>query len=184
MRHVRRDEIVDYVTYNETRPALRDQVLALKAPRRIHLGDALTFLFETTATVRYQVQEMMRAEQIVKESDIQHEIDTYNELLGGDGELGCTLLIEIDDPEARAQKLVAWKKLPEHLYVRLEDGTKVRPSFDRRQIGEDRLSSVKYLKFATGRRVPIAVGTDHPAYLVETTLTATQREALRQDLGA
>ena len=28
---------------------------------------------------------MMRAERIVREADIQHELDTYNELLGGDG---------------------------------------------------------------------------------------------------
>ena len=30
---------------------------------------------------------------------IRHELETYNELLGGPGELGCTLLIEIDDEE-------------------------------------------------------------------------------------
>ena len=32
---------------------------------------------------------MMRAERIVREADIQHELDTYNALLGGDGELGA-----------------------------------------------------------------------------------------------
>ena len=52
------------------------------------IGDYLTFLFENADTVRYQVHEMMRIESIVKENDIQHELDTYNELLGGSGELG------------------------------------------------------------------------------------------------
>ena len=43
----------------------------------------------------YQIQEMVRAERIVKEADIRREIDAYNEVL--DGEFGSTLLIEIDD---------------------------------------------------------------------------------------
>ncbi len=38
---------------------------------------------------------MMRVEEIVKEADIVHEMETYNELLGGAGEIGTTLLIEM-----------------------------------------------------------------------------------------
>ena len=46
---------------------------------------------------------MMRTEHIVRERDIRHELETYNAVLGGPGELGCTLRIEIDDPaEQRA----------------------------------------------------------------------------------
>ncbi len=44
---------------------------------------------------------MIRVEQIVKEADIRHEIETYNELLGAEGELGATLLIEIENPDER-----------------------------------------------------------------------------------
>ena len=82
MRPVKREEILDYITYTEKRSELQSSVLKQKEPRRIHLGEYLTFLFENTDTVRYQIQEMMKAEQIVKEEAIQHEIDTYNELLG------------------------------------------------------------------------------------------------------
>ena len=88
-------------------------MLKQKEPRRIHLGEYLTFLFENTDTVRYQIQEMMKAEQIVKEEAIQHEIDTYNELLGSKGELGCVLLIEIADANERPQKLKDWLGLQE-----------------------------------------------------------------------
>ena len=82
MRPVQREEILDYITYTEKRSELQSSVLKQKEPRRIHLGEYLTFLFENTDTIRYQIQEMMKAEQIVKEEAIQHEIDTYNELLG------------------------------------------------------------------------------------------------------
>ena len=80
------------------RATIRPRVLAEKSRRRVHVGGLLTFLFENQDTVRYQVQEMMRIERIVKEADILHELATYNELLGGHGELGATLLIEIDGP--------------------------------------------------------------------------------------
>src|SRR5262249_19603110 len=99
--------------------------MVAKEARRVHVGEHLTLLFENRETVRYQIQEMMRTERLVKEAEIQHEIDTYNELLGGPGELGCTLLIELDDPELRREKLQEWWSLPEEIYLVLEDGAHV-----------------------------------------------------------
>jgi len=182
MKPVSRNEILDYQTYEDARAAYRQSVLALKEPRRVHVGPHFTFLFENHETVRYQIQEMMRVERIVREADIQHEIATYNDLLGGVGQLGCTLLIEIDDERERAVKLAAWRELPRHLYARLEGGEKVRPEFDPRQVGDKRLSSVQYLKFDTGGRVPVALGSDLPGAEHETTLGAAQRRALEADL--
>jgi hypothetical protein len=185
MKPVERGEIVDYVTYEERRDAIRQAAMREKADRRIHVGPHLTFLFETRETIRYQIQEMMRAERIVREADIVHEIETYNEILGGPGELGCTLLIELDDPAVRTVKLARWIDLPQRLYARLGDGTRVRPSFDPRQAGEDRLSSVQYLKFAVEGRTPVALGCDHPdpELAHETPLTDAQRACLQRDLG-
>ena len=182
MRPVRRDEISDYVTYTEGREAFRDKVLLEKARRRIHVGEYLTFLFENPLTVRYQVQEMMRIEHIVKEADIQHELDTYNELLGGPGALGCTLMIEIPTPEERDVKLRAWLNLPEHLYCQTESGHRVPAVFDRRQMGTDRASSVQYLTFDMNHEVPFVIGVDHPELTASTTLTPDQRGALEADL--
>ena len=183
MKKVQHKEIVDYQTYEETRAEFQKKVFPVKAARRIHVGDHFTFLFENTLTVRYQVQEMMRAEKIVKAKDILHELETYNALLGNEGELGCTFLIEIDDPGQRATKLRTWLRLPEHVYARLEDGSKVRPSFDAAQSGRDRISSVQYLKFAVGSRPPLALGIDLPGIEAETKLTDAQRTALAEDLA-
>src|SRR5215469_2164216 len=125
MKPVERSEIVDYATYEDLRNEFRAEVMKVKASRRVHLGDYLTLLFENRMTVRYQIQEMMRAERIVREAEILHEINTYNELLGRNGELGCTLLIEIEDPRLRDQKLREWWELPETLYVLLEGGSRI-----------------------------------------------------------
>jgi len=182
MKWVTRKEILDYVTYEEQRDEFRKQMMKVKELRRINVGGVLSFLFENTDTVRYQIQEMIRVERIVKETDILHEIKTYNELLGDTGELGCTLLIEIDDSEEREEKLTQWLDLPKHLYISLEDKTKIRASFDDRQVGSARLSSVQYIKFNTEGKVPVAVGSDLPLLETETVLTFDQKEALSEDL--
>jgi ASC-1-like (ASCH) protein len=182
MRPVRREEILDYVTCGEKRNEILEAVLREKKARRIHIGDHLTCLFENHATVLYQIQEMVRVEQLVREADIAHEIETYNELLPGDGALSATLLIEIDDAERRQELLRRWKTLPQHVYVRLEDGQKIYARFDPRQVGEDRLSSVQYLSFDTAGRVPVAVGADHEDLSVETRLEDDQKKALQADL--
>jgi len=182
MKRVTRQEILDYVTYEEERDIFRKKIMKIKDLRRINVGGVLSFLFENTDTVRYQIQEMIRIERIVKEVDIMHEIKTYNELLGDSGELGCTLLIEIDDVNERKEKLTQWLNLTEHLYLMLEDETKIRASFDERQIGDVRLSSVQYIKFNTGGKTPVTIGSDLPFLKVETFLTDDQRKALSEDL--
>ncbi|MBI2529169.1 MAG: DUF3501 family protein [Candidatus Rokubacteria bacterium] len=183
MSGVRREEIVDHETYSEGREAFRARVLEVKRPRRVHLGESLTLLFENPLTIRYQIQEMLRAERIVREADIRHEIETYNEILGSPGELGVTLLIEIEDAEVRAAKLREWWALPEHLYLELEDGTRVPARFDARQRGDGRLSSVQYLRFAVGGRAPVAAGVDLPGLECVVQLSDEQRRALAEDLA-
>ena len=182
MKQVTRQEILDYVTYEERRKQIREKIMKIKERRRINVAGVLSFLFENTDTVRYQIQEMIRVERIVKETDILHEIKTYNELLGDSGELGCTLLIEIDDPDEREKKLTQWLDLPKHLYLSMEDERKIRASFDERQIGDTRLSSVQYIKFNTGGKTPVTIGSDLPLLKVETVLTDDQRKALSEDL--
>ena len=148
------------------------------------MGDHLTFLVENPLTIRYQVQEMMRAEKIVRESDIKHELDTYNAILGGEGELGCTLLIELDDPVERAMRLREWYTLPERVYAVLENGMRIGAAFDPAQRGVDRLSSVQYVKFPLDGQVPMAFGVDHPGIRAETTLTEDQRAAIAEDFAS
>jgi len=186
MQPVQRSALVDYVTYTEGRDVLRAEVLAAKHLRRYHVGPHLTFLFENPLTVRYQVQEMMRIEHIVKESDIAHELATYNELLGGDGELGATLLVEIDSEEVRSELLTRWIDLIPTVYLRLPDGTRARARFDERQIGRGRLSSVQYLHFDVGGVAPVAIGCEHtdPLLAHEYVFTAEEAACLAADLAS
>ena len=184
MTLVERSEILDFATYEEQRPQIQAAALAAKRLRRVIVADCLTLLFENRETIRYQILEMVRTERMVRERDIVHEVETYNELIGQHGELGVTLLVGLEDAAQRDEKLRRWTALPGHLYVRLEDGAQVRARWDERQISRDRLSSVQYLKFAVGGRVPVACGVDFAGELVaETPLTPEQRAAIASDLG-
>jgi hypothetical protein len=182
MNKVQREDILDYVTYEEQRSAIRASAMAAKGARRIHLGENLTFLFENTETVRYQILEMIRVERMVREADIKHEIDTYNELIGKSGELFATLLIEIDDVEKRAKMLAEWVGAPERIYLQFADGSRAFAIPDIRQNEDAKISSVQFLKFACGAAIPVAIGVDHPRLKIELLLTPQQSETLAEDL--
>jgi hypothetical protein len=184
MRPVLRTQILDRERYERTRSFSQAAVMEIKRKRRVHLGSCLTFLFENTTTIWYQIQEMMRAERIEREIDIQHELATYNALLGGPGQIGCCLLIEIDDPVMRDRRLREWRALPAYVYMRCDGGATVRPTVDPDQINEHRISAVQYLKFHLDDWRPLSIGCDLPGLVVETKLTREQRDALNDDLSA
>ncbi|HNQ14707.1 MAG TPA: DUF3501 family protein [Pyrinomonadaceae bacterium] len=183
MKKVQREGILDYVTYEEQRTSIRESAMRAKDARRVHCGDHLTFLFENTETIRYQVLEMVRAEKIVREADIRHEIDTYNELIGDAGEICATLLIEIEDVDDRARKLTEWVGLPERIYLKLDTGERTFARPDNRQNEDAKISSVQFLKFICGSGKPVAIGTDHPKLSIESNLSESQKAALAGDLG-
>jgi hypothetical protein len=182
MRPVQRSQILEGAKYERTRSFSRAAVMDIKRRRRVHVGPCLTFLFENTTTIWYQIQEMLRAERIEREDEIEHELATYNALLGGRGQLGCCLLIEIDDPVLRDRRLREWRALPAYVYMRCEGGATVRPTVDPTQIDEHRISAVQYLKFHVDDWRPISIGCDLPGLIAETTLNREQRDALNDDL--
>lgn len=180
-------EIKNIAEYEIERPEYRAKLIEVKARRRVRVGDHLTFLFENRDTVRYQVQEMMRIERIVKEHDIRHELETYNELIPGPGELSASLLIEYETPELRAVWLSALLGLEDHVWIEVPGVAPARARFDTRQISTDRISSVQYIKFSIGSEGVAAFGpgtrifVDHPKYPASTTLTAEQLAELAAD---
>ncbi len=175
--------MLDYQTYSDGRDAARRVAMAAKQPRRIHLGEHLTFLFENHDTILYQVQEIMLAERIVREAAVSEELDTYNGMLGGPGQLGCALLIEIDDKVERRRVLESWMGLQERIYAVAADGGRAYAEFDPSQVGGDRLSAVQYLLF-TLSSPPVALGCDFHALTLEADLDEVQQGALAADLAA
>ncbi len=99
MRKLTVDDIVDHRAYERERDEFRAAIIAMKKRRRIALGDHLTIVFENTDTMRWQVQEMARAERMLTDDAIAGEVETYNDLIPDPGELSATLFIELTSDE-------------------------------------------------------------------------------------
>src|SRR5450756_1920171 len=92
-------DIADQRAYERERDEFRREVIAAKKVRRITVGPVITLTFESRLTMRFQIQEMARAEKMVSDEQIQHELDVYNRLLPAPGELSATLFVELTSEE-------------------------------------------------------------------------------------
>ncbi len=92
-------DIADLRAYEREREDFRRDVIAHKKRRRVHVGNFMTFLFEDRTTIRFQIQEMARAEKIVTDEGIETELRIYNPLISQPGKLAATMFIELTTDE-------------------------------------------------------------------------------------
>ena len=151
MNPIAASDIRNLHEYELERPDFRRRVMELKTRRRLPLGPVMTLVFENRETVRFQIQEMLRVERIVQPEKVEHEIETYNALLPGPGEVAATLFIEITE-QAQVQKVLdGFVGLAEPGRLALRVGARRFPAqFDPAQSREDRISAVHYIRFALG----------------------------------
>jgi hypothetical protein len=185
------DDITDLRAYERERVEFRARIIAMKKRRRVALGDLLTITFEHTDTMRFQIQEMARAERILSDAAIQVELDIYNELIPSTDELLGTLFIEVVDPQGLREWLPKLVGVQRALAFRLADGTEVRgePLDEERLTREDVTAAVHYLRFrfpagsaAAFRPGPVTLLVDHPSYAAEVELSDEHRAELAGDL--
>jgi hypothetical protein len=93
------DDISDLRAYERERDDFRRAVITEKKVRRVTVGPVVTLTFESRTTVRFQVQEMARAERLTTDAQVQHELDVFNRLLPAPGELSATLFLELTTEE-------------------------------------------------------------------------------------
>ena len=196
MKKIEPSDVKNLHEYELIRDDWRKTVIETKARRRILLGPKMSLVFENRLTVLNQIQEMCRAERIVKPDAVQQEIDVYNELLPGDREVAATLLIEITDEQRIQPELDGLIGLTTGRHVYLEaGGRKVWAQFLEGQAREDRIAAVQYLRFPVGSEPaaaaalasgsgPVVLGVDHPAYHAAVELGEATRRGLARDLEA
>ncbi len=175
-------DIADLRAYEAERIGFRSRIIDLKRLRRIPVGDFVTLIFENRETVRFQVQEMARAERMLRDEQIQIELDTYNVLVPKPGELVATMFIELTSKA----ELERW--LPKLVGIEssalLEgEGARIRATVDPTHADQlsrsDVTASVHYVKFAVPEslRAGFASGgwtlaIDHPEYQAKAELSA------------
>jgi hypothetical protein len=194
------EDIADQRAYERERDEFRRQVIAVKKLRRVTVGPVVTLTFENRLTMRFQVQEMARAERMVRDEQIQHELDVYNRLLPGPGELSATLFLELtsnDQLHEWLPKLVGIERACQLRIGGTDGDPDVVPSIpesghESQLTRETVTSAVHYVRFrldsaqvAAFRAGPVRLAVDHPGYpagLPGTELSDATRRELAGDL--
>jgi hypothetical protein len=187
------DDIVDMRAYERERDDFRRRIIEQKRIRRVAIGPLMSIVFENTETMRWQVQEMARVERMLRDEQIEHEVDTYNQLIPDPGQLSGTLMLELTTEAELREWLPKLVGIERHIAFTFPDGSSARGKTsdedEQRLTREDTTAAVHFLKFeltseqiATFDAGPVRLGSDHPAYLQTTELDAAQRGALAADL--
>ncbi|HYH42167.1 MAG TPA: DUF3501 family protein [Burkholderiales bacterium] len=176
MALITRDSLLSLEAYSKGREAFRARVIAHKKNRTVHLGAHVTLLFEDELTMRYQVQEMLRAERIFEDDGIQHELDAYNPLVPDGTNWKATMLIEYPEEQERRVMLSKLLGIEARVWVQVNGHARVHPIADEdlERETDTKTSAVHFLRFeldagmiaAAIGGAPVSAGVDHPEYPV------------------
>jgi hypothetical protein len=194
MPSITRASLMTLEAYAKVRKEFRANVMAHKKNRRVHLGDHITLQFEDEMTMRYQIQEMLRAERIFEEDGIQEELDAYNPLVPDGSNWKATMLIEYPDTTERAKALAELIGVEDRIWIQVEGSPRVYAIADEDLDRETdvKTSSVHFLRFeldpamkqALSGNAGLRMGVDHPRYrTVLDSLPTAIRESLMRDLN-
>lgn len=190
------DDIADLRAYERERHSFRARIIELKRARRVRVGPIITLVFENRDTMRFQIQEMARAEKILSDDAIRHEVEIYNALIPEPGELSATLFLELTSKDELAVWLPKLVGIERAARIVLGDGgaravvTAAPEASHAAQLTRpDVTASVHYVRFVfTSAQIerfaaePAAIAIDHPHYAEATPLSDATKAALLGDL--
>ncbi len=178
--------------YEQQREQFRSQIIALKQRRRISIGPLITLVFENRETLRFQTQEMIRVEHILEPHRVQEELDVYNALIPGCGELSATLLIEITEEDRMKDWLDVFMGLDHGDTVAIRAGTEQAFGlFEGGHSHETKISAVHFVRFRPAAamtaafadlHVPVTLAVHHHEYYAEAPVPGSMREEWLNDL--
>jgi len=169
-----RDDLFSLEKYQEMRSDMRTEVMAHKKNRNLSIGPNVTMYFEDPVTIKYQIQEMLRAEKIFDAEGIQEELDTYNPLIPDGTNWKGTMMLEYVDVDERIEALANLIGIDRQTWVQVEGFEKVFAisNEDLERETEEKTSAVHFMRFeledamveAAKKGAPINMGIDHDNY--------------------
>ncbi|TCS83105.1 DUF3501 family protein [Tepidibacillus fermentans] len=187
-----KSDLIPYQEYQKLHDKFLKEVIEEKKVLRVNISDKMSGLFETKLTVFYQIQEMIRAEQISDPTYIEEMLNVYNELLPDKNELSMTLFIEIpvqEDLRAFNKTIVGIENHVQLLFDNIVI-TSYEPD-DEEKEEENYTQSVHYLhfpfteeqkdQFLNANQVTLKV--NHPNYQVEKELPDELIQKLQEQLS-
>jgi len=192
MTALTRDTLMTLERYAKERPQFRARVMEHKKNRTLLLGEHVLLIFEDELTIRYQIQEMLRAERIFEEEGIQDEVDAYAPLIPDGSNWKVTMMIQYPDIDERRHMLAQLIGIEDRVWIQVAGQSRVYAIADEdleRETAE-KTSSVHFLRFeldsgmvtALKQGAGLEIGIDHPSYSVSTNPAPAVRDSLVADL--
>ncbi len=187
-------DVADLRAYERVRDEYRRRIIELKRSRRVALGPIVSLVFESAETVRFQVQEMARAERITSDEGIAAELEVYNRLLPGVGELSATMFVELTSEAELREWLPRLVGIERAIGIELASGEVVgsEPEGTHAEaLTRDEVTpAVHYIRFPFGpgqaaalEAGPATLVARHRAYAARTPLGDATRAELVADLA-
>lgn len=117
-RRIEPADILPVPDYAAQRKALRQQRIARKRARTLHVGPHATVLFENYDSMWQQVQEMLYIEK-GGDAQLAEELAAYNPMIPQGSELTATMMLEIEDAGQRARVLAGLGRIEDHVAIRV-----------------------------------------------------------------
>ena len=192
MELLKQTDLMNIIDYEKVREKYRKDIIDYKKERRLSLGPNITITFENRKTMKFQIQEMMRAERMVHDRQIKEELDIYNSLLPEKNGLSATLFIEVTKETQIHSVLNKFIGLTvgNNLYFQIGE-QKVFARFEEGREETGKISSVHYLQFDLDEKnitdflndgIAVAITIDYNDYQYSEILTKTMRSSLIGDL--
>jgi hypothetical protein len=192
MEKLTANDLLPLERYHTERSRMRAEVLAHKRYRQAPLGPNLTLYFEDRITMRYQVQEMLRAERIFESEAIAAELEAYNPLSPDGTNLKATMMLEYPDALERRAALQRLTGIENAVYLEVGTLGRVRAHADEdlERSDQTKTSAVHFLRFeldaamraALKAGASLKLGVDHEHYRHELEGSAELRRSLAADL--
>ena len=186
-------DVLSIEDYERSREAFRQRIIDLKQKRRLSVGNLITMVFENRETVLFQIQEMVRAERILRPERVSEEVAMYNEQIPQVGELSATLMIEVTDPQLVKPVLDRLQGIDCGQTVGIRVGPHlVYGVFEQGRSNEEKISAVHYVRFPVSETVkalmedpavPMQVVVTHPRYQAAQPVSEEMRRSLLEDLA-
>jgi hypothetical protein len=190
------EDIADVRAYERARDDFRARIIDLKKIRRVTVGPIVSLVFENRDTIRFQVQEMARAERLLTDAAIRTELDIYNTLIPGPGYLSATLYIELTsrvEMEEWLPRLVGIERSLELIIGEGHGAVVVGSEVDEdhaSQLTRDEVTpAVHYVRFALSPDQvdrfgagPVVLAVNHRCYAEGSRLADATRASLCEDL--
>jgi hypothetical protein len=179
--------------YARVRKDMKPQIIAHRRLRSVALGEHMTLQFEDERTIRYQIQEMLRAEKIFEEEGIRQEIEAYEPLIPDGSNWKATVLIEYPDEHERRRELARLIGVEDRLFVEVEGQPRVYAIADEdlERDNAEKTSAVHFVRFefweaaraAVRAGAAVKLGCDHTNYPSHVTIASDTLASLAGDLA-